>query len=162
MDTVSRFFDHFNLPWLLLALMSWSLIFIFCSRECFRKGYPVGIWTMITAAVLEHYFITQKLWIDRFIMVHVGELDLFLIIGPYFAIGLLMIRFLSANRWGRLATVLILSGLATGVELIAIQLGALEYNPGKWGTAQSMVAYVLGLFSALGFFYSFGLNRQKP
>ncbi len=162
METVSRFLEQFNLPWLLLALLSWSLILIFCSRQCFRKGYPVGILTMITAAVLEQYFITQKFWIDRFIMVHVGELDLFLIIGPYFALGLLMIRFLPTNRWGKLAAVLILSGIATGVELIAVQLRMLEYQPGKWGAAQSMVTYVLGLFSALGFYYSMALNSQKP
>lgn len=155
LETVTRFLDQHNLPWLLLAAVSWLIIAFSCSRKAFWRGLPAGIWTMATGTILELFFINHKFWVERFIMIHIGELDLFVITGPFFSVGLLLIRFLPENRWGRYLAVLFWSGFATGIELLAVKLGFLEYQPAKWSMFHSIMAYFLGLMSALGFYYIF-------
>ncbi|MBB6214461.1 hypothetical protein HNQ80_000541 [Anaerosolibacter carboniphilus] len=156
---IIKFLDSYNLPWLILAILTWLVIFFSCSLREFFHALPVGIWTMIVGAVLESFFLHHKFWVERFIMIHIGELDLFLIIGPFFSIGLLLIRFLPKSRWGKCLIILAFAALATGIELIAIKLGFLEYHESKWGIAYSIVAYCLSLMSALGF-YSVYYNKS--
>ncbi len=153
LEIIVEFLDHYNLPWVILAVLSWLSIYFSCSFHCFLQALPVGIWIMAVGTVLEQFFIYHRFWEDHFIMVPIGESDLFLIIGPFFSIGILLIRFLPKNRWGQFFTVLILSGLAAGIELIAVKLGFLTYNSAKWGFLNSFIAYYLGLMSALGFYY---------
>lgn len=153
MDAVIRFLDKYNLPWVLLAIITWLTILFTYSRKDFWPGLLTGIWTMLTGSVLEQFFIYHKFWEERYIMVHLGELDLFLIIGPFFSLGVLVIRFLPKNRWTRYLAVLAWSGLATGIEVIAIKLQFLDYHPVKWSFIHSLMAYVLALMSALGFYY---------
>ncbi|MEW9122841.1 MAG: hypothetical protein AB2421_09025 [Thermotaleaceae bacterium] len=153
MENIIKFLDLYNLPWLLLALLTWLIIFFTCSSRQFLHGLPVGIWTMAVGGILEAFFIEHKFWIQRFILIHVGELDLFVLIGPFFAIGLLLIRFLPSTPWGKSIIVLGFSALATLIELAAIKLHFLSYHESKWGWIYSMVAYCIGLTSALGFYY---------
>ncbi len=162
LDAISRLLDKYNLPWLLLALMSWLIIIFSCSRKDFWYGFPVGIWTMVTGAVLEQFFIDQKFWVDRFIMIPVGELDLYLIIGPFFGLGLLLIRFLPKSRLLRYFSVLAWSALATGIEFIATKLHFLVYSGTKWSYLHSMTCYSIALMSALGFYFIYYEYRKTP
>ncbi|UNC90648.1 hypothetical protein [Candidatus Contubernalis alkaliaceticus] len=155
LDIITGFLDQHNLPWLILALLSWIIIYFLCSSRCFLKAFPVGLWTMTVGAILEHFFIEHKFWEEQFIMIPLGELDLFVIIGPFFAIGVILIRVLPENRLGKFLTVLFLSIIAVAVELAAIQLGFLSYNEAKWGLLNSLIAYSIGLMSALGFYYAY-------
>lgn len=152
---IERFLDTYNLPWLILAILTWLLILFSCSSREFFYALPVGIWTMVVGAVLEEFFINHKFWTERFILIHLGELDLFVVVGPFFAIGLLLIKFLPGGRWGKFLIVLILSTLATGIELLATKLGFLVYHPTNWIPLQSFATYVLGLMSGLGFYFVF-------
>lgn len=155
LEIIIRFLDKYNLPWLLLAIMTWLIILFSCSRKCFLHGLPTGIWTLLIGAGLEQFFINYKFWLERFIMIRVGELDLFVIIGPFFSIGVLLIRFLPESRWGKYLAVLFWSGVSTGIELIAIKLGFLDYHPVKWSALHSLISYYLSLLSALGFYYCY-------
>ncbi|WP_425445821.1 hypothetical protein [Dethiothermospora halolimnae] len=150
---IINFLDTYNLPWLILALMTWSLIYISCSLKQFFYALPVGIWTMVVGTILENFFIYHKFWSDHFILVHIGELDLFLIIGPFFSIGLLLIRFLPKSSFGKYMIILLFSAISVGIELIAIKLGFLSYNAEKWSLIHSLGAYSLSLMSGLGFYY---------
>lgn len=98
LNSVSRFLDKFDLPWVILALITILILVSTNSRKDFWRCCPVGIWTMVTGALLEQFFINNKFWVDHYIMIKVGELDLFVIIGPFFAIGFLLVRFLPENR----------------------------------------------------------------
>ncbi len=155
LEIITRFLDQHNLPWLILALLTWLAIYLLCSPRCFFKAFPVGIWTMAVGGILEHFFIEHKFWEERYMMIPLGESDLFVIIGPFFAIGVILIRFLPESRRGKFLTVLVLSVFATAIELIAIELGFLTYNESKWGVLNSLIAYSLGLMSALGFYYAY-------
>ncbi|MFZ3173061.1 MAG: hypothetical protein WA118_13910 [Carboxydocellales bacterium] len=152
LKSISRFLDKFDLPWVLLALITILIIVSTNSRKDFWRCFPVGIWTMVTGALLEQFFIKNKFWVEHFKMIKVGELDLFVIIGPFFAIGFLLIRFLPENRLAKFLAVLAWSGLATGIEFMAGKLGFLEYDSQKWSALHSLGIYYLSLMSALGFY----------
>ncbi|SCY44567.1 hypothetical protein [Alkaliphilus peptidifermentans] len=149
------FLDTYNLPWLILAILSWIVIYFTCSFNQFLHGLPVALWTMTIGGILEHFFINEKFWQQRYILVQLGELDLFVLIGPFFTIGLLLIRFLPRSPWGKFLLIFMFSMLSTVIELLSVKLGFLEYHPEKWGILYSLVAYYLGLMSALGFYYIF-------
>ena len=149
-----NFIDTYNLPWFLLAVFSWVIVRLTCRREDFRHGLPVGIWTLLAGGVLEHFFIQEKFWVERFSMIPVGELDLFLLIGPFFSLGVLLIRYLPESAPGRLAAVLGWSVLGVAIEFLAIQLGFLGYSP-QWSGGHSLLGYFLGLMSALGFYFAY-------
>ncbi|AOY77109.1 hypothetical protein [Clostridium formicaceticum] len=152
-ETFIKLLDTYNLPWLILAIITWLTIYFSCSLQQFFHALPVGFWTMVIGGMLESFFIEHKFWVDRFIMIHIGELDLFVLIGPFFAVGLVLIRFLPKGRWKKHLIVLTFAALSTAIELIAIKLKFLEYHPEKWGVLYSFVAYSLALMSALGFYY---------
>ncbi|MDA8233904.1 MAG: hypothetical protein M0Z31_03675 [Clostridia bacterium] len=154
LEPVIRFLDRYDLPWVLLALMTWLAILLTCSRKEFWRGLPVGLWTMVIGGALEQFFIHHKFWAEDFIMIKIGELDLFLIIGPFFTIGVLLVRFLPESRWGKFLAVLAWSGFATLIEMGAIKFGFLDYHPVKWGMEFSIATYYLALMSALGFYFS--------
>ncbi|SNT27615.1 hypothetical protein SAMN05446037_10707 [Anaerovirgula multivorans] len=158
-ELVMKFLDTHNLPWLILAAITWLIIYFSCSLQQFFHALPVAFWTMLIGGILESFFIDKKFWIERFILVHLGELDLFVIIGPFFSIGLLLIRFLPKGRWKKHLAILVFATLATAIELIATKLGFLEYHSEKWGALYSLVAYYLALMSALGFYYVY-YNRD--
>ena len=159
--SIISFLDKFNLPWVLLAIFTWWVIIFTDSRRDFRRCLPVGIWTMVTGALLEQFFIYNKFWVERFIMIKVGELDLFLILGPFFALGFLMIRFLPESRLAKFLTVLAWSGLAVGIELIATKLGFLDYHPQRWGSLYSLFTYYFALMSALGFYCVYNNHNTR-
>ncbi|MDW7650498.1 MAG: hypothetical protein SCK29_12070 [Bacillota bacterium] len=159
MEIIISFLERHNLPWLLWALLSWTGIRLTCSREQFWYAFPVGVWTTLVGSALEHFFIVNKLWVDRFVLIPVGQFDLFVAIGPFFTLGVLLIRFLPESASRRFFTVLILSATAVLGELISVAFGFLKYNPG-WGPLDSLIAYYLGLMSALGFYLSFYAIRQ--
>ncbi len=148
-----NFLDRYNLPWFLLAVFSWTVVRLAGKREDLRHGFPVGVWTMAVGGVLEQFFIENKFWSERFIMVPVGEMDLFLLIGPFFALGILLIRFLPESTAGRLLAVLGWSLLAVIFEFLAVQLGFLAYHPRNWSGGHSLAGYFLALMSALGFYF---------
>lgn len=152
LEAVMGFVEQYNLPWFLLAVLSWVVLRMAARRDSFRHALPVGIWTLAVGGILEHFFITEKFWNDRFIMVPVGELDLFLLIGPFFALGILLIRFLPENAVGRFVMVLVWSMLAVAIEFLAVELGFLSYST-RWSGGHSLVGYLLGLMSALGFYF---------
>jgi hypothetical protein len=152
-EQITQFIDKYNLPWLLLAIISWMVIVSVFSKRHFWHALPVGFWTMTIGTMLELFFIEHRFWTDKYVMVHIGEIDLFVIIGPFFVIGLLLVRFLPANGIGKLLAVLAWSGFATGMEYIAIKMGFLDYQPGKWQALYSLLAYFISLMSALGFYY---------
>ncbi|ABR47684.1 hypothetical protein Amet_1488 [Alkaliphilus metalliredigens QYMF] len=158
-EVLIEFLDAYNLPWLLLAIISWLAIYFSCSLQQFFHALPVAIWTMIVGGILEKFFIDHKFWIDRFILIPVGELDLFVIIGPFFCLGLLLIRFLPKDRSKKCLLILLFSALSTIIEALSIELGFLEYRQGKWSALHSLVAYTLGLMSALGFYYVYYSKR---
>lgn len=153
LETISEFLNQYNLPWLILAIISWLAIYFLCSFRVFLHALPVGIWTMFIGAILEYFFVRYEFWTERFIMIPIGGLDLFVVVGPFFTIGIILIRFLPAGKYGKLAIVFVLSLIAAGVELLAVKMGFLVYNQEKWTVLYSVVAYCLGLMSALGFYY---------
>ncbi len=157
---IIEFLDTYNLPWFILAILTWLPIVFTCSSREFFHALPVGIWTMIVGGILENFFIYHKFWVQRFILVHLGELDLFVTIGPFFSIGILLIKFLPKNRWGKYLIVLILSALATGIELLAIKLAFLEYHPHNWQALYSLIIYTLGLMSGLGFYHIYSSHPE--
>lgn len=153
MEKIITFLDTYNLPWFLLALLTWLVIYISCSLKEFLHGLPVGLWTAVVGGVLEKFFIDHKFWTEEFIMIQINGLDLFVIIGPFFALGIVLIRFLPKESWQRVALIIGLAALGTFIEFLATKLGFLVYNPEKWIWVHSIVAYILGLMSALGFYY---------
>lgn len=152
-EKLIEFLDAYNLPWFLLAVVTWLVIYITCSLQQFFHALPVALWTMATGGILERFFIEHKFWSEEFIMIHIGGLDLFVIIGPFFSLGLVFIRFLPKGRWKKYFSALAFAALSTGIELIATKLGFLQYHGEKWNGLHSFVAYSLGLMSALGFYY---------
>lgn len=150
---IISFLDKYDLPWLLLAIMTWIILSFSCSWKQFIKALPVGIYTMIAGAALEHFFIKYKFWKENFIMIPINELDLFLVIGPFFSIGIVLIRFLPRSCFGKYISLLFWSGISTAIELAAIRLGFLTYHPTKWSYLYSFSLYFLSLMSALGFYY---------
>lgn len=158
-ETIIQFLDTYNLPWLILTIIAWLVIYFSCSLQQFFHALPVAFWTMLVGGTLESFFIHHKFWVQRFILIHLGELDLLVIIGPFFSVGLLLIRFLPKGRWKKLFLVSLFSILSTIIELISIKLGFLEYHPEKWGALHSIAIYCLGLMSALGFYYIY-YNRD--
>ncbi len=152
LDSIIIFLDKYNLPWVLLAILVWIVIVFTCSMKEFVHALPVGIWTMFVGYILETFFVDHRFWVDKFLMIPIGDLDLFLVIGPFFAIGLLLIRFLPRERWKKLFLILLFSALATAIEALAMQLGFLQYADEKWCYIHSFVAYIFGLFSAVGFY----------
>ncbi|AKL94639.1 hypothetical protein CACET_c11740 [Clostridium aceticum] len=153
METIIEFLDTYNLPWLILAGITWLTIYFSCSLQQFFHALPVGLWTMTIGGTLENFFIDNKFWEQHFIMIQVGKLDLFVLVGPFFAVGLLLIRFLPKGRWQKFFMVLVFSALSTAIELIAIKFGFLTYHPENWSAISSLIAYYLGLMSGLGFYY---------
>lgn len=153
LEIIEGFIYEYKLPWLILAVLIWFVIIFTCSFRQFLYALPIGIWTMIVGTILENFFIHHKFWQERYVLVPIGELDLFVIIGPFFAIGIFLIRFLPGTTWGKYAIVLILSILSTSIELLFIQFGFLKYDKTQWNAFYSIVAYTLGLMSALGFYY---------
>ncbi len=151
LDSFIIFLDKYNLPWVLLAVVVWLVIIFTCSLKEFIHALPVGIWTMFVGFILETFFVENRFWVDRFLMVPVGDLDLFLILGPFFAIGLLLIRFLPRERWKKIVLILIFAALGTAVEALAVQLEFLQYAE-KWCYIHSITSYCFGLFSAVGFY----------
>ncbi|WP_066633737.1 hypothetical protein [Desulfolucanica intricata] len=160
METIILILDKYNLPWLLLAIITWLILFFSCSYKCFLQGLPVGIFTMITGASLEQFFISHKFWKEKFILVKIGELDLFLVTGPLLVIGILLIRFLPKSRLGMFLAILAWSSLATGIEFIALKLGFLAYHSEKWSSLHSLTGYFLYLLSALGLYYILSNKKQ--
>ncbi|MCW3489267.1 hypothetical protein [Dethiobacter alkaliphilus] len=157
LETIILFLDKYNLPWLLWALTSWLVIYMTCNRQQLRHAFSVGLWTAAVGLVLEHFFIVNKFWTERFIMLPVGELDLFVVIGPFFTLGVMLIRYLPGHFRGQMLAVFAWSATATAGELLSLRLGFLQYHPDKWTILHSFVGYYLGLMSALGFYFS----RQK-
>jgi len=153
------FMEAYRLPWLMLAILSWITIYFTCSYKQFTKALPAAIWTMIVGAILEQFFLHHKFWSDKYLLIPIGELDLFLVIGPFFTLGLLLIRLLPRNKWGILSSVLFFSILATGIEVISIKLSFLKYHETKWNYLHSIFAYSLGLMSTLGFHYALWKKR---
>ena len=143
--------EAYRLPWLLLAILSWITIYFSCSWYQFTKALPAGLWTMAVGFILEQFFLHHKFWSDNYLLIPIGELDLFLVIGPFFTIGLLLIRFLPRNKWGVFSLVLLFSVLATGIEAITMKLCFLKYHETKWSYIHSVFAYSLGLMSTIGF-----------
>jgi len=152
LETVVNLLDKYNLPWLLLAVLTWVLVLLTCSLSFLWQTMPVGIWTMITGGIIEQFFIYHKFWTEKFIMIHLGELDLFVLAGPFFTLGILLIRFLPRNRWLVFLSILAWSVVATFIEIAALKLGFLAYDPEKWWLAHSLGTYYFSLMSALGFF----------
>jgi len=152
-DSAQSFIYTYKLLWPILALLTWLLIIFTCSFRQFLHALPIGIWTMIIGGVLENFFIVFKFWQENLISIPVGELDLFVVIGPFFTIGVIFVRFLPSNPWGKVFLILLLSVLATGIELIAIELGMLKYTETRWIELYSIAAYTIGLMSAQGFYY---------
>lgn len=152
LETLTRFLDKYNLPWLTLAILSWIIIYFTFTRIQFYHILPIGIWTMVIGSLLEVFFINNKFWVEKFIMIHIGELDLFVIAGPFFFLGMVMIRFLPENLWLKYLSILFWSCLATGMEAVATKLGFLMYST-KWSAFHSIGIYYLALLGALGFYY---------
>lgn len=161
LKSITGFLDQFDLPWLLLAIATILIIIFTNSRKDFWRCFPVGIWTMVTGTLLEQFFINNKFWVEDYIMIKVGELDLFVIIGPFFALGFLLIRFLPENRLAKFLAVLAWSGLTTGIEFIAGKLGFLSYDPQKWTALHSLGIYFFSLMSALGFYCIYNNHSQR-
>jgi hypothetical protein len=115
---------------------------------------------MVVGTVLEQFFIVNKFWVQRFIMIHIGELDLFVSLGPFFGIGILMIRFLPEKNWPKLLLLLFISGIAAGIEMISIKFGFLAYHLNNWNILYSLIAYFLALMSALGFHYIYNWKKM--
>ncbi|KXG74896.1 hypothetical protein [Thermotalea metallivorans] len=155
LDVISKFLEQYNLPWLLLAVISWVILYFSCSWRTFLHLLPVGIWTMVMGSILEHFFISHKFWIERFILLKLGELDLFVSIGPFFSLGVLLIRFLPQGKWRKLLAVLFWSAFSTLMEIMAILLRFLAYHGEKWGIFHSFIIYFFSLMSTLGFYYTF-------
>ncbi|WP_026477221.1 hypothetical protein [Alkaliphilus transvaalensis] len=160
-EGITNFLDTYNLPWLILAVICWVVIFFTCSLKEFKRALPIALWTMVVGGVLENFFIDNKFWKEDFILVHLGELDLFVVIGPFFTIGLFLIRCLPKKSWQKLFLVLLLSTLATLIEFFSIKLGFLSYDSEKWGYIYSIVAYIIGLMSALGFYFIYYDREYK-
>lgn len=148
-----NFIYYYRLPWIILSIFTWALIIFTCSFRQFIYAMPIGLWTMLVGGLLENFFINAKFWHESFILIPIGELDLFVMLGPFFTIGVILVRYLPKRPVHKLLLVLLLSLLATGIELIAIPLGLLTYAQGKWQSMHSVFAYVLGLMSALGFYF---------
>jgi hypothetical protein len=161
LETLVGFLDRYNLPWLLWTLFSWQVILLTCTRKQFWHAFPVGIWTALVGTVLEQFFIENKFWVDRFILIQVGEFDLFLAIGPFFALGVMLARFLPENSLGRFFAVFAWSAAAMLGELTSVWLGFLQYHAEKWSALHSMTAYYIALMSSLGFYFSFYAIRRK-
>lgn len=153
LESITGFLDKYNLPWLLLAVMTWVLIISTCSWKIFRYALPVGLWSMFVGYVMERFFIYHKFWIEKFILVHIGELDLFIVIGPFFAAGIMLIRFLPESGWGNLLSLLAWSLLFTGIEWVAATLKFLDYDDVRWTYIHSYVSYFFSLMNTLGFYY---------
>lgn len=160
LETMANFFDRHNLPWLLWALLTWLVIRLTCNRTQFWHAFPVGLWTALVGSVLEHFFIENKFWVDRFILIPVGKFDLFAAVGPFFSLGVLLLRFLPNNAPGRFFAVFAWSAAAVLGELLSVRVGFLQYQPG-WSALNSLTAYFLGLVSALGFYFSYYAIRCK-
>ena len=157
-EKLINFLDTHNLPWLILALITWVTIYFSCSLKQFLHALPVAIWTMLLGGILEHFFILHKFWIEDFILINVNGLDLFVIIGPFFSLGLILIRFLPRGKWSKYLTVLLFAVLSAMIELLSIKLGFLQFESGKWNIFYSVFAYFVSLMSALGFYYVYYNN----
>jgi hypothetical protein len=161
-ETIVGFLDRHNLPWLLWALLSWLVIYLTCTRRQFWHAFPVGLWTALVGSILEHFFIENKFWVDHFILISIGKFDLFVAIGPFFALGVILIRFLPENAPGRFIAVFFWSVFAVLGELSSGWLGFLQYHPENWSALHSLVGYFIGLMSALGFSFSFySISNEK-
>ena len=154
LDNITGFLDRHNLPWLLLAIISWIIVYLSSRRRAFFQLLPMGIWTAVVGYMLERFFIVHKFWSDKFIMIPINGLDLFVVIGPFFSIGILLLQYLPKTTFGQLAAVLFWSFIATAIEMLAIKLGFLYFASGKWTYLHSILAYCLGLMSTLGFYYT--------
>lgn len=158
-SAITNFLDKNNLPWFLLFLFCWWLIWATCTRKQFYHALPVGIWTMVVGTALEHFFIFHKFWVEKFIMIPFKDLDLFVCIGPFFAIGIMLVRFNPKTKSLKFFNIVAWSALATLVEFIAIELGFLAYTPSKWTYLSSFGTYMLSLHGALGFYSIYYTNQ---
>ncbi|AOT69783.1 hypothetical protein [Geosporobacter ferrireducens] len=154
LNTLTKFLERYDLPWLLLAVISWIILYFSSRHRPFLKLLPAGIWSAVVGYILERFFIVHKFWEDKYIMIHVDGVDLFIVIGPFFAIGMLLLQYLPKSTFGQLAAVLLWSFFATAIEILAVKLGFLHFTPSKWTYLHSTLAYCLGLMSTLGFYYT--------
>ena len=159
MNTLMELVEVYRLPWLLLALVSWGILFVYQGKRSFWQGLPLGIWTSVVGGVLENFFVKHKFWAEEYILVKIGQIDLFVIIGPFLVIGWMLIRHLPEQPIGRILAVFSWSMFATFVEYVAIKLGFLSYEPGRWTYLLSIMAYSLALFSTLGVYFAFLSDR---
>lgn len=150
LQAIIELIKYYRLPWLILAIIFWIISYYIFSLKQFIYALPGGIFSMLIGTSLETFFIDHKFWQDRYLLIPVGELDLFLIIGPFLIIGLWLIRLLPNKRLYICCFILLLSALATGVEFIFIQIDVLKFDTSKWSYYHSLFAYFLGLLSTLG------------
>lgn len=153
LNAFTKFLERYELPWLLLAIISWIILYFSSRHKPFLQLLPMGIWSAVVGYILERFFIVHKFWEDKYIMIHVDGVDLFVVIGPFLVVGILLLQYLPKSTWGQLGAVLLWSLFATAVELLAVKLGFLHFTPGKWTYLHSTLAYCLGLMSTLGFYY---------
>lgn len=151
LEMFKYYIELYKLPWLILAILSWIAIYFTCSFKQFMYALPSGVWSMMLGTILEQFFVYHKFWTDKYLLIPIGELDLFVIIGPFFAIGLLFIRFLPRNKWSICLLIVLFSAIATGIELLSIEFCSLKYHDTKWSYLHSLFAYCIGLISTLGF-----------
>lgn len=149
-QAIIEFIKLNRLPWLILAIIIWIINIYFFNLKQFIYALPGGIFSMLIGASLETFFIAHKFWFERYLLIPVGKLDVSLIIGPFFSIGLWLIRLLPNNRLYTCCLILLLSALATGVEYIFIQFSILKYDTSRWSYYHSLFTYYLGLVSTLG------------
>lgn len=93
-------------------------------------------------------------------MININDIDLFVVIGPFFSLGILLIQYLPETAMKQLASVLLWSCFATAIELLAIKLGFLSYMEGKWSYLHSLLAYFLCLMNALGFYHTLQSGKK--
>lgn len=152
-----------RLPWAILFVFAWSIFFIFSDWNQLRKNYPAGLMAAFWAGLLENFFIEKQLFIDHdhlmLLPAPFPNVDIYLVLGPFFVMGVLFVQFLPDNPMYKGPYALAWGIFGVFVEWMFLKVEYLKFQ--KWNLWSSYLSYWLFFMMMIGTFHVLGYSGEE-
>jgi len=126
-----------------------------------RKNYPAGLMAAFWGGLLENFYIEKQLFLDHLMLLPAPfpNVDIYLVLGPYFVMGVLFVQFLPDNPMHKGPYALAWGIFGVIIEWIFVKVEYLRFT--NWSLWDSYLSYWLFFMMMIGTFHVLGYSGEE-